>query len=212
MGNKGELISRIVRKFMGQTRNDREPRTFGGLIQISGDYLGKSPIGIALSKMNLLTKFHRKPNEGLMVLLGRFAEIHFALRKSWIVPPAPLMFRKVLASMAAAQPQLGISMSALESKGIARDVAELKRISVKILETPFLESPDIILAGGRVDSEAENPESEERCAGHDVEFVESFPNPDGEVFVRSKLQSPNNKPKGVKENALQSAQNRITGE
>ena len=81
--------------------------------------------------------------------------IQFALRKSGIVTHGPLMFRKVIPAIASVRPNWEFGFPTSESKGATCDVGELKRISVKIPDTSFLEDTEIILVGETVESEEE---------------------------------------------------------
>ena len=78
------------------------------------------------------------------------------------------------------QPQLGLILSTIEARGGQVSVAELRRVTQKILESHFLEPPEGILA--TQDSDQESEEKVELSEINDGELVDTFPGETGEIF------------------------------
>ena len=114
--------------------------------------------------------------------------------------PSELHFNKAMSGVKLTATQLRTLLSALESKRITTDLQELRRITVKLFESTFLEATERILnASGNVCDEAELSNSinfTENDAEDDDGIVDVFSTSEGGIFEVRRVRSPKKKARG----------------
>ena len=191
---KDDYLKGLLTSFMEKTRNQIETRNFRELLTMLDLELAKEAGETAVVKMNLWSNFTRKTGETLRHMWQRYDRLILSLQKSDIILPKKIAFHKVLSAMKLMGSQLSILLGTLESRADGEDnLAELKRLSIKLFERHFTETDERILPL----EELEN-KNEGRVGGETDDsgvIVDSFSNEEGEVFeVRKVFRPKRNRP------------------
>ena len=116
----------------------------------------------AVAKITLWKSFPRRPRERIRHFWIRYGKLESALRKAGIELPTKVIYRKLIGALKLVRPQVGLLLITLESKNVAAPIPDLKRISLKISESTFIEpSVKILLAIAEASGDKEDPNLEQ---------------------------------------------------
>ena len=94
--------------------------------------------------MPIWANFERKGGEPIRNFRMRYNRVAASLSKSGIKMPGGILLINALSSIKLERVQLEILTSTLESKGIAKDLLELQRISVELSKANFCMPPTLV--------------------------------------------------------------------
>ena len=187
-----DTLKSVLFLYMEKTRGSREDGNFPGLLQLVDKEFAKSGQEMALGKMQLWSRFGRKTSEAPRSYWIRLVETITSMARSGITMPPELHFSKSMPSVKLSSTQLSTLLSALESKGVTSDMQELRRISIKLFESAFLEAAGDILNihTNLGDEEAVEGAVQDHEAEDEYELIEEFLSPEGGIFEERRAKAP----------------------
>ena len=184
-----DIMKPLLMQFLETTRSKPQDRTMILLLSFLDAELKKSAHETALSKVTIWSNFSRKPSESIRSYWIRFAKLEMSLTKSGVIFPPEVAFYKALSGLRLVQPNLGMIMGALEACKVGYSLTELKRITIRVLETTFQEPNENILHlentndnNGAGESENGGEEEEEES-----ESADAFMGADNEIYELRKV-------------------------
>ena len=112
--------------YLERTRNGKEVRSFGGMLEILDKEFARTAHEHALGKLNLWSSFERRDQETLRGYWLRYDRIMQPLSKAGIHMPEEIFFNKALASIKLSAIQMSTLLSTLESKDVTKNVVDIK--------------------------------------------------------------------------------------
>ena len=181
----GAMKTMLV-KFMEESRIDSAHRTMPKLIAYLDEELAKTAQEQSICKISLRSSFQKKPMESLRGFWLRWEKLQSALARSGVTFPDTVNYYRALDALHLHQPQLGILIGSLEARQSGISIPELKRATVKMFETTFLENSAEIL---NVDGSVQDGSQCDKEDGADDAYttVEEFGGSDGEIYELRKI-------------------------
>ena len=151
------VIKAIMVQYMEATRNQVGYRTLKQVISTMDNELAKTAQETSMAKIGIWSSFARKNEESIRLYWMRWQKLEQSLSKSGITFPDAVSYHRALSGLRMRQPSLGVLLGTLESQKAVNSIAELRRLSIKLFETSFIENPEDAVTAERAET---NPSGE----------------------------------------------------
>ena len=151
------VIKAIMVQYMEATRNQVGYRTLKQVISTMDNELAKTAQETSMAKIGIWSSFARKNEESIRLYWMRWQKLEQSLSKSGIAFPDAVSYHRALSGLRMRQPSLGVLLGTLESQKAVNSIAELRRLSIKLFETSFIENPEDAVTAERAET---NPSGE----------------------------------------------------
>ena len=201
-----DSLKSLLTSFMESAREDRSTRNFCRLVNLLDKEYAKTSEELALGKMSIWSSFERKSPETLRSFRQRFGRVVYSLGRSGIHMPGNIRFNKALSSLKLPSNQLSVALSTIEAKNVTT-LVELRRITIRLFVSNFLEQSDCILKVESSHSEAsEDSAPAETEEWDETEIPDAFIDGNGDIFeVRRVAAKSKSKSKSLYLNSVNSA-------
>ena len=141
----GDALKTVMTNFMESARQNLSERNFANMMNVLDKEFARNAYEVSLVKMALWAGFVRETTRRIVVFGCDTKKITNGLNRAGIVIPAIVIFNKAISSLKLNSTQLCTLISALETKNITDDVTELRRLTVEIFESTYMEVSESIL-------------------------------------------------------------------